>query len=174
MTIDQPKSYSDAAKYNESVTSLNKLIFDKQLEYASLTDSAAKNYNNIIIVAGYAAFFALWSGVAGHMETQAKLWTVILMCVSLTSFIIWNVVLMIVQIEAVSLIGKAFKSVDNEEVFLKAWQSAQNERYKYSVLSQKWLWAPTFYVSLTTGLLAAVLLGYNALCEIVGVHGWPR
>jgi hypothetical protein len=72
---------------------------DRLVKYFSDTQSAAFSqtaaYTNLTIGAGYAGAFALWNIVKGTLTPTASNWIVLLLGVSLVTFISWNTFQMI-------------------------------------------------------------------------------
>ncbi|WCX06208.1 hypothetical protein KK188_10145 [Pseudomonas aeruginosa] len=76
----------------------NRYELDKQIEAAQqLNDkhiAAAFNYTNLILVAGYAGFFAFWSTLSEKVPTLLFSITGLLILISLVLFISWELIKM--------------------------------------------------------------------------------
>lgn len=62
--------------------------------YKGMYDSAA-NYTNIIMLAGYAGGFALWSLVGDVLSKEQRSWAGLWLLISLAVFVLWEVTKMI-------------------------------------------------------------------------------
>lgn len=76
----------------------NRYEMDKQIEAVQqLNDkliAASVNYTNLILVAGYAGFFAFWSTLSGKVPTLLFSITGLLILTSLVLFISWELIKM--------------------------------------------------------------------------------
>jgi hypothetical protein len=54
----------------------------------------AQSYTNVVMGIGYAGYFTLWGFVKGDIDPKAHIWSAILIAISLTVFVIWELVKM--------------------------------------------------------------------------------
>lgn len=79
-------SQKDALERMEKVYELTFQMFEK-----------ATAYENVILVAGYAGFFALWSAVASEMPRATTLWSVGLIGISLITYVAFHIAQMVTR-----------------------------------------------------------------------------
>ncbi len=72
-----------------------KEILDSQIKLASAIYDKSMAYTNLIIMAGYAGFFGLWSVTKDDLTSKQVLWSALFMVISLSSFIFFEVAKMI-------------------------------------------------------------------------------
>ncbi|MFN7399808.1 MAG: hypothetical protein ACK5SX_12305, partial [Sandaracinobacter sp.] len=130
-------------------------------------------YNNVISLVGFGGFFAIWLQLGQDFSAPARGWSGGLILISLSSFVIWNIIQMLLNAFAVVQNCNTLTSQgDPQKFFEDVSRSNDIVRQRRSVFD-KWLWVPTFFISLSTGLLAMILLGINAFSIAVGRTGWP-
>lgn len=66
-------------------------IIDTQIKIVTAAYDKATAYTNFIIVAGYAAFFGLWSITKIYLSHDQVLWAALLMCMSAGTFVFFEV-----------------------------------------------------------------------------------
>lgn len=71
-------------------------IVEAQIKVVTATFNSAVAYTNLIMLAGYAGFFGLWQLAAEYLSKNEKLWSALLILVSLLLFVAFEVVKMIV------------------------------------------------------------------------------
>lgn len=143
-------------------------IVEKQISaFIQLNEKLMSNanaYTNLIMVAGYAGFFAFWSTLSGKIPTWLFNACGLAITLSLTLFITWEIVKMFwsakhMQATQAILAKRPHASVITE--FEKAFQD-------FSTRSQK-VWLVFLVPTVLSGMTAAcLLLGYFCL-SLAGV-----
>lgn len=145
-------------RLNEDVQKMkNDQLVDKQIEaFIQLNEkmmSNATNYTNLIMVAGYAGFFAFWSTLTGKIPAWWFSACGLLITLSLTLFISWELIKMFWSAKHMrrtqSILAKSRKTNVIAE-YEKAFQ-------EFSEKSQK-VWMLFLIPCVATGVLAAVML----------------
>jgi hypothetical protein len=77
-----------------------KEIVDAQIKILSALYDKAIAYTNLIIIAGYASFFAIWSFTKEYLSQQQVLWSAMIMTISIVTFIFFETIKMIVTSKA--------------------------------------------------------------------------
>lgn len=120
----------------------------------------ATNYTNLILVAGYAGYFGLWSTLVGRLPNWLYALCGLLALLSLLLFVSWEIIKMVwgnVYMNRTNkMITKIARGAKPLELFLAA-------SSLYSVKVQKvWLWflIPTVTFGIAAGLL---LIGFFVL-----------
>lgn len=145
-------------------------VRDRLIALSSETYGHAAAYDNAVVVAGYAAFFALWSGVSNDITPMARLMTVVLMGTSLVLYVSWHMIQMLTRQYWDRALAATFAHVRNPMTFDELYLKVDQER---GIALQRTLrfWPYIFVPSLAFGLAGAVTLTYNALAVVLG---WPQ
>jgi uncharacterized membrane protein (DUF2068 family) len=75
-------------------------IVETQIKIVSATFDKAVAYTNVIVIGGYAAFFGLWSLTKQYMTAMQARWAALLMLLSASTFVFFEVYKMIVTTKA--------------------------------------------------------------------------
>ena len=70
-------------------------MIESTIKIVTAQYSNARAYANVVIVAGYAAFFAIWAAARDDIPVLATRWALLLMVFSATVFVLFEVVKMI-------------------------------------------------------------------------------
>ncbi|MCW2390958.1 hypothetical protein [Sphingobium sp. B11D3A] len=145
-------------------------VREKRIQHAADTYGHAAAYDNAVVIAGYAAFFALWAGTNGDLDPFARLLTVALMGISLLCYIIWQVSQMLTRQNFEFQRADVFRYEENARQFNEEWEAVAR---RHAIAQQKIIrcWPYFFLPSVVFGLAAGGLLVYNALA---GAFGWPQ
>lgn len=73
-----------------------KEIVDTQIKILGALYDKAISYTNLIIVAGYASFFAMWSFTKEYLSPRQALWAALLMSISIVTFVFFEIIKMTV------------------------------------------------------------------------------
>ena len=68
-----------------------KEIIDAHIKILSASYDKAIAYTNIIIIAGYASFFAMWSFTKEFLSPREVLWSALIMSISIVTFVFFEV-----------------------------------------------------------------------------------
>lgn len=142
---------------------------DRLLNRYSEAINRGKEYTNVIILGGYAAFFALWSTVAGDIGPAARCMAGGLLSVSALVFISWEVLQMYVHAQERSDFAAIidFKGPYPSD-FDRKWSALQAREYRRLAGLQKW-WLTVLTISVATGLPGGAILAGAALARGFGV-----
>lgn len=66
-------------------------IVDTQIKIVTASYDKATSYTNFVILAGYAAFFGIWSLTKTYLSRDQVLWAALLMCTSAGTFVFFEV-----------------------------------------------------------------------------------
>jgi len=130
---------------------------DKQIEaFIQLNEKLmnnANNYTNLIMVAGYAGFFAFWSTLVGKVPEWLFFTCGLLITLSLTFFIGW---------ELIKMFWSASHMRKTQSILAKSRRPNVIAEYEkafreFSEETQK-VWMMFLIPSVITGILAAVIL----------------
>jgi len=145
---------------------------ERLIDHAAGVYGHAANYDNVIIVAGYVAFFALWQGVAADVTPQARLLTCAGMGVSLLIYIGWTIAQMLVRQNFEHERADILSIADTSE-FHRLWED-NSRRHKIAELRLIRFWPYTFVPTVILGVGSALTLTWNAFAAAFGLPqlGW--
>jgi hypothetical protein len=148
----------------------HKFVQEKLIQLIAETYSHASAYDNVIIVAGFAGFFALWGGTAEDIERFPRLVTVALMAAALLLYVTWHMLQMLTRQRFEHKRSEAFTLVEDSAAF-NARVVELDRRQGVAFQKILRLWPFIFVPSLCFGFSAGGLLGYSALAA---AFGWPQ
>lgn len=180
MTAPDETSPADLDDLRASVTELQAeqqaQVDDKAVK--ALTDVATKMfdrsaaYNNIVLVAGYAGGFTVWSFTRAQLPGKANVAIALALIISLASFVLFEVIKMIaVGIQVMRYAG-ALKSASDAAEKLKAIK-AIDDAHSAVLVGFRWYWVFTLLVAVGGALIALALLAYNFMANLLRWPGWP-
>lgn len=137
-------------------------ILEQRLKFVTSAWGAATAYDTAVTVAGYGAFFGLWAGIAKDITPVARTSSAALMAMSLTTYILWHIVLMFARHRHDTEFAKVLSVPAEPAETLLAWDAVELKSQRTLTSIQHRLWRPIFGLSLVTGMGAAVVLTYNA------------
>lgn len=132
----------------------NKELIEAQKEILASTFSQAQAYTNLIIAAGYAGFFGIWSFVKDDLTRGTMFWSALLISLSLAAFIAFEIYGMYYR--SVTLIGIANALDDAERFESLILRHRAEEKERAIVFGRLWLGVLSFTV--VTGFLALFIL----------------
>lgn len=135
---------------------------DSYAKYGKEISKQAIHYTNIIITAGYAGFFGLWSISKDFINpTQAKI-TFILMGVSMFSFVIYEIIDNAFSGSNIANGANALlKAKEQDDLMLKIkWAEIASTYDGYRALWYYQFWHYSFATSVVFGMLAYFILVY--------------
>lgn len=150
-----------------SAAAHQQLVRDRLIQHASDTYGYAATYDNAVVIAGYAAFFALWAGAASDIDRFARLVTVCIMGISLMLYITWQFMQMLTRQRFEHKRAAIFNHVNDPSRFNAEWVENENALGIASMRLMRF-WPFFFLPSVVFGLLAGIILAYNALAAAFG------
>lgn len=146
-------------------------FLDHGASYHSKVVGAGSAYHQVVIVSGYAAFFALWSTMAGGLPVWAVMTIGGLMAFSLLIYIGWTVIAMVVSEISTRRLTAALNAgpIDIEQ----RWGAAEAEGLRQQVKLDR-LWIPALVASLLPAVVAALLLSGMAFRSVINQHATPK
>jgi hypothetical protein len=141
-----------------------------KVEYATEVYGVATAYDNVILLAGYAAFFGLWAGVSGDVTPACRLITAALMGVSLFCYILWQIAQMwnrqrfeIKQADAIVELEH-----DPSKLLVRFDQIKQARIIATNKLIAR-LYLPTFIPTVAFGFAGGLTLTWNTAMRALGI-----
>jgi len=145
---------ADHEKRIEDIVKIMAVSYDK-----------AAAYSNLIIIAGYAAFFAVWGNIKGLLGKIEMLYAALFMCISLVFFILWETIKMFITVKTLNVMRNAVLESSPEQFYprlneLKIKEANLLARFMY-------VWYFVLIVCVGFGLLAGAILINGFLRELI-------
>lgn len=144
-------------------------IIETQIKIVTASYDKAAAYNNVIIVAGYAAFFGLWSLTKGYLSKDLAVWAALLMCISLATFVFFQVY----QMAFVSHgLHKKYLSLQDKlkgksaQAILAELKALEDES-KRALVRFLPAWRIHLLIAVATGLSAFLVLAYAYIAALL-------
>jgi len=142
---------------------LGERIIEVQIKVISTLYDKSIAYTNIIVVAGYAAFFALWSLTRPYLSRSHALWAALFMLVSAATFVFFEVYKMILTTWSLSTRYTTFsdrvKGRPANEVLAELEKLDSEGRKKALRLLP--IWKVCLFITVATALAAVGTLTYS-------------
>ena len=133
---------------------VNREILEAQKELLAYTFSQVQAYTNVILVAGYAGFFAIWNFVKPDLTKATVFWSGLLISLSLAGFIAWEVYNMFFRSRSILGISRAVNETEKfDQLMLNHTKTEQERLITYG---RVWIIQLSFVV--ITGFGAIVIL----------------
>jgi hypothetical protein len=136
-------------------------LFEAQKELLSSTFGQAQTYTNVVIAAGYAGYFGVWSFVTNDLGRRTMFTSALLITISLGAFVLWKVIGMYMRN---SVLIRLASVVAGEEQFAVRLVVYKKERQDQNIKL-----IPVWKVLLTVTVLTAVAAYFILLSAFV--HG---
>jgi hypothetical protein len=136
---------------------------DATIKVVTAQYSNARAYANVVIIAGYAAFFAIWGASRNDIPVQATRWALLLMVFSATVFVLYEVVKMI---WISSIILRQSNALSAQDGVKRIQMLAESEHTEMKVFGKVWIFA--LVATLVPGVTAIGMLAVNMLLVLLG------
>jgi hypothetical protein len=142
------------------------------IEASSKAFEKAQAYTNVIIIAGYAGAFSLWSSTKAQLPNKANVIIALLLGFSMLVFVLHEIYGMIqrsIHFHKISpLINMQLPSDD----FIKEFEKLRSAEAK-AELNNNPIWIASLLGTIPTALAAIALLFYSYFAILVGWPLWP-
>jgi hypothetical protein len=137
------------------------LIVDTQVRIITSAYDKANAYTNLIIIAGYAGFFALWQMTKDYLGRKQALLSALFILVSLIVFIVFEIYKAHFTSRVLRRYQQAVVNPENKNslVTLVETMNSFERSEMQSALHFVTFWNFTFWVTTITGLAAGIILG---------------
>lgn len=144
-------------------------IIETQIKIVTASYDKAAAYNNVIIVAGYAAFFGLWSITKVYFSRDLAVWAALLMCISLATYAFFQVYQMAFVSHSLhkKYLSLRDKLRDKPAQIVLAELTKLEEENKRALLRFLPAWRIHLFIAVSTGLLAFLLLAYAYIAALL-------
>ncbi|NGM86069.1 hypothetical protein G5B35_01980 [Parapusillimonas sp. SGNA-6] len=159
LEIDRWKEQEAAQKMAVTLEKILSSSYDKAIAY-----------NNAVIVAGYAAFFAIWSATKPALTHWISIATALLMVTSATIFIGYEIFKMVQSSRSLLSLRGIVNDVEarkSPSIFQSRMEAFEGSCRRQSLRYMK-VWAVVLVVTVSTAVTAIGLLVYSYICALVG------
>jgi hypothetical protein len=132
----------------------------------------ASAYMNLMLLAGYAGGFTIWSNSSGNFSQKSNVCIGLSLGLSLTSFILFEVFKMLANALSFIKMRRLIRSKDNPEKFLKDIQRLYHKAMEPKIAYIPF-WLITMGVSVSGALFAIGVMFYNYMSVLAGWPKWP-
>jgi hypothetical protein len=122
-------------------------------------------YTNVIIIAGYAAFFAVWANTKTYLGKRETLWAALLMTVSIIFFVLWETTKMFVTTRGLMKLRNELNNARPETFVARLDELKNAESRLYLKLLP--IWYVVLAVCVISGISADVILINGFLRELI-------
>ena len=149
-----------------------KEMLDSQIKLASAIYDKAMTYTNLIIMAGYAGFFGLWSITKDNLTPKQVLWSALFLLISLSSFVFFETVKMIVNACFMLSRNSALKrlpgtqNVDEIINILKEHDKTTESRH----VKFTYFWIIALIIIIPTALIGVSILMYSFIVNLLAQY----
>ena len=141
-------------------------IIEAQKELLAFTFSQAQAYTNLIIVAGYAGFFALWNFVQDDITKTQLFWSGILITISLIVFVLWEVYGMFRRSRSLLEISEAVNKPNEFEELIRSHKQKESER----AISYGRTWIAALSITVLTGFSAIGIMLWSFISGLLKIY----
>lgn len=147
---------------------LGEKIIETQIKIVTASYEKAVAYTNVIVIAGYAAFFGLWTLTKDYISKDQALWAALLMSVSAATFVFFQVYQMVFTAQS---LNSKYLSLDERlkgktaEAILTELKSLDEEA-KRAVLRLLPIWRIHLLIAVSTGLVGIGVLAYAFIAAL--------
>lgn len=147
-------------------------LVKNMVEITSKTFDRATAYANVVLVAGYAGGFTIWSFTRAQIPLKANLVIGLALLISVATFVAFEVVKTTVTSALVYRQAGLLQSVRSNADKIVAMGAISSA---HSVTMERFLvfWIVSWVVSVFGALLALSLLAWNFLAGLTGLPQWP-
>lgn len=129
-------------------------LLNAQKELTAHTFDKAQAYTNVVLLAGYAGFFAIWSFIKPDITKEQVFWSGLLIALSLTAFMLWEIYGSFYRSR--SLLGLA-KAVNNPAKFHELLEQHKIDEHARIIRFGR-IWVVVFGFTVLTGFSAIGIL----------------
>jgi hypothetical protein len=160
---------------NRNQAQVAEKIADAQLKIVTATFEKAAAYTNLMLIGGYAGFFGLWSMTKEFLSKHQVLWAALLVLISLTLFIVFEVVKMIVITKTITKKASLLRSPEARSSQAALLSHLNQVESDAETGSRRFMcfWLITVVLTASTALAGAGILVW-AFVESLSISGFAR
>jgi len=149
-----------------------KEILDSQMKLASAIYDKTMAYTNLIIMAGYAGFFGLWSITKDNLTPKQVLWSALFLLISGSSFVFFETVKMIVNASFMLSRNSALKRIPGKQnlneiinIFNEHDKTTESRHVKFICF-----WVIALMIIIPTALIGVSILMYSFIVNLLTLY----
>ncbi len=139
-------------------------VIDATVRITTAMYDAATRYTNVVIIAGYATYFALLASVKEVIPSDLLVWTAILMAISVTTFVAFEIYKMLYVAWTLQKRIGVFDKPGDVIALDKAYQEIVRKAYAVFVR----IWVVVLVITIPTAAVAVGMLFWMFIRELVG------
>lgn len=136
---------------------------DHYIKFYKEQNAEYRQYTQLVITAGYAAFFGLWNISNGQIDPTSSLWIFMLLSISAFSFIILEVIKVGLIGFGIHIKNKVLLDAiieDRQELIENNYAIAERYKNRFDLWTSR-VWVVSYPLSLVTGIAAILLLALS-------------
>jgi hypothetical protein len=149
-------------------------IYERYKHSIAHESESSKSYNNTIVLIGFGSFFAIWLQIGDKLSDNSQLWSAVLIIFSLSMYLVSTIANMLIQAKLINDFSKVMEYQDDPSAFFEKINETNDHLRQAQAFVNRYVWLPTFGLSVLSGLAGVILLGCNAFSVALGYTGWPR
>jgi len=144
-------------------------LIDAQTKLLSAAYDKAIAYTNLIVIAGYAAFFGLWQITRDYLPQSHALWAALLIAISAAVFVLFEVTKMYVSSRTLLALNR----IITDPEIIKSPQRILEELERFNVQSRQFAvhfgywWHFVLAVCVATGLTGIGILWWSFVARLI-------
>ena len=142
------------------------IALEVQKELLSSMYSQANAYTNLILGAGYAGFFGVWTFTRDQLNASQVFWSAILVTISLVSFVAFEVYKNLYISRGLLSLNLTIQDEQQIAANLLRWREDQRDRE----ITFGRVWASTCWISILSGFGGGLVLLYSFVRGLLGVY----
>ena len=147
-------------------------FIDANIKLVSAMHEKSKAYTNLIMIAGYASFFGIWSLTKDHLSAKEELWSALLMSISILTFVLFEVFIMYISGRQVLAWSAALRDPQVQGKPDAIMEQMQNyeKRSQRTIVQLSHAWYVNLVIAVFTGLTALGILFYAFIRGIITAY----
>ncbi|WP_331299245.1 hypothetical protein [Methylobacterium oryzae] len=142
------------------------------IEVTTKSFDRATTYANVILVAGYAGAFTIWSFTRSQLPAKAGVAIALALLISLAAFIAFEVVKMTLTSNITLRSARVLHGNAPPTEKIQAIKMIENAQASI-LMKMRWYWVATMVIAVGGAIVALVLLASNFVAVLIGLSGWP-
>ena len=133
---------------------INRDLLNAQKELVAHTFTQAQAYTNVVLLAGYAGFFAIWAFLKPDLSKGQVFWSGLLIALSLATYVLWEVYQSFSRSRSILGLANAVATPERFHELLERYRVAEQDR----LIQMRRAWVVAFSVTVVSGVLAILVL----------------
>ncbi len=148
-------------QHNQIVLLEKEMEFRKKfiLDIVTYSYSQAQSYTNLIVGAGYIAFFSIWSRVYDDLDVTCKVWSIIFMILSVIVFVAWEIGKMI-WVSLVLMKQSQIIGIQDPSIFRQELEFFENKNKCLQNIQLR-VWVYVLLATISFAAIASIFLLYG-------------